>query len=452
MLRSLLRAALALTTAASLGAQQPVPTAVQTQPDPLHQAGRNVTINLLTMGNGAQVWELFGHNAVWIHDNVTGRDTVFNWGVFSFRQPHFLLRFLEGTMLYAMGGDSLDGILLEYGPQYWNRSVVAQELDLSAAQKDTILAAIRWNAQPENVNYRYDYYRDNCSTRVRDLLDRALGGAISSQARGLTGTTYRWHSLRLMQGIVPIMIGVDIGLGRPADVDLSKWQEMFLPKQLHDFVGKIRVIDSTGTMHPLVRGERVLYQATGRGPEPDAPPQLGVWLLLGGMVVAALVIWAGLAASSGTALSRGAVAAVTAIWSLVAGLLGSILTLLWTATDHVFAHSNENLLLFNPVWLVMVVLLPLYLWSGRAERLTRSLSVGLMVLAVVALAMHATGLSAQDNLAVIGLALPPALAIAIVTARPRVAGGRGAGQPLRMRAAPRTNRGAAGGPIAAGKP
>lgn len=452
MLRSLLRAGLALTIAASLRAQQPVPPTVsQVQPDPLHQSGRNVTVYLLTMGNGEQLWELFGHNAIWIHDNVTSRDTVFNWGVFSFRQPHFLLRFLKGTMLYAMGGDSLEGILLEYGPQYWNRSVVAQELDLSSAQKDTILAAIRWNAQPENVNYRYDYYRDNCSTRVRDLLDRALGGAISAQARGLTGTTYRWHTLRLMQGIVPIVIGVDIGLGRPADVDLSKWQEMFLPKKLHDFVAKVRVIDSAGTMHPLVRGERVLYQATGRGPEPDAPPQLGVWLLLGGMVVAALVVWAGLAASSGTRLARGAVAAVTAIWSLLAGLLGVILTLLWTVTDHVFAHANENLLLFNPVWLVMVVLLPLYLWSGRAERLTRSASVGLMVLPVVALAMHATGLSAQDNLAVIGLALPPALAIAIVTARPRAATRAKPRQPLRMRSSP-SSRGTPGGPIAAGKP
>lgn len=452
MLRSLLRVALALTAAASLHGQQPLATtAPQTQPDPLHQTGRNVTINLLTMGNGAQIWELFGHNAIWIHDNVTGRDTVFNWGVFSFRQPHFVLRFLKGTMLYAMGGDSLEGILLEYGPQYWNRSVVAQELDLSAAQKDTILAAIRWNAQPENVNYRYDYYRDNCSTRVRDLLDRALGGAISAQARGLTGTTYRWHTLRLMQGMVPIVIGVDIGLGRPADVDLSKWQEMFLPKKLHDFIAKVRVIDGTGAMHPLVRGERVLYQATGRGPEPDAPPQLGVWLLLAGMVVAALLIWPGLAASSGSRFAQAAVATVAAIWSLFAGLLGVILTLLWTVTDHVFAHANENLLLFNPVWLVMIVLLPLYLWSGRAERLTRSLSVGLMILAVAALAMHFTGLSAQDNLAVIGLALPPAVAIAIVAARPRVASGRRLGQPVRSRS-PQMNRGPAGGPIAAGKP
>jgi hypothetical protein len=222
-----------------------------------------------------------------------------------------------------------------------------------------------------------------------------------------------------MQSDVPIVVGVDIGLGRPADMDLTMWQEMFLPRKLHDFIAKVRVVDSAGAMHPLVRSERVLLHAN-RGPEAESPPELGVWLLLGGMIVASLIIWAGLAASSGSRLSRGAVATVAGIWSLLAGLLGAILTLLWGVTDHVFAHANENLLLFNPLWLVMAVLLPLYFWSGRAERFTRSLIVLLMVLTVAALAAHATGLSAQQNLPIIGLAVPPVLAIAAIAVRPRV--------------------------------
>jgi len=99
----------------------------------------------------------------------------------------------------------------------------------------------------------------------------------------------------------------------------------------------------------------------------------------------------------------------------------------------------------------MVVLLPLYLWSGRAERLTRSMSVALMALGVLALAMHATGLSAQDNLAIIGFALPPALAIAVVTARPRVIAGREVGKSTRARQSEQARRGATRRPIAAGK-
>src|SRR5690242_7980746 len=148
--------------------------------DPLHEPGSNVTISLLTMGNGENVWELFGHSAIWIHDDVTSRDTVFNWGVFDFWQPHFLERYLKGNRLYSMGGDSMERILFEY--RYWNRTVLAQELDLTAEQKDAILAAIRANARPENVNYLYDDFRNNCSTRIRDIFDRALGGALFSGA------------------------------------------------------------------------------------------------------------------------------------------------------------------------------------------------------------------------------------------------------------------------------
>jgi len=411
-------------TASPLAAQAtpsraPAPAAsaaVAPQPDPLHQAGRNVTISLLTMGNGAQVWEFFGHNALWIHDNVTNRDTVFNWGVFSFHQEHFIPHFLQGRMLYSMGGDSMQDVLAAY--RYWNRSVLSQELDLSAEQKDTILATIQRNALPENVNYRYDYYRDNCSTRVRDILDHALGGPLSVQAAGLTETTYRWHSLRLMQGSLPIMLGVDFGLGRPADVKLTKWQEMFLPRKLHDFVGKVRVLDSTGVMKPLVRSERVLFQST-RVPEPTAPPDLGLWLLFGGVIIAAVMTWLGFMATPTHGGVRVAAAIVTGVWSLIVGLLGTVLVLLWAVTDHVFAHSNENVLLFNPLWLALAVMLPVYLWSGRWESATKRLIIVISVLGLSALALHLLAISRQDNLPVIGLILPSTLGMTAMMFRAR---------------------------------
>ena len=82
--------------------------------DPLHQAGDKVTITLLTMGNGEEIWEKFGHTAIWIHDNTTGRDTVFNWGVFDMHRPYFIPHFLQGLMLYEMGGDSLERLLMVY--------------------------------------------------------------------------------------------------------------------------------------------------------------------------------------------------------------------------------------------------------------------------------------------------------------------------------------------------
>jgi Domain of unknown function (DUF4105) len=421
MIRTALRTLLVVVStamASAAGAQarpaRPAAPVVNTHTDPLHQAGRDVTISLLTMGNGTQVWELFGHNAIWIHDLATNRDTVFNWGVFNFRQPRFIQRFLKGTMLYSMGGDSMENILYEY--RVWNRTVLAQELDLTAPQKDSILAAIRLNALPENIDYRYDYFRDNCSTRVRDILDNALGGPLRKEAAVLTGRTYRWHALRLMQLQPAIMLGVDIGLGRPSDVNLSKWQEMFLPRQLHDFVSNTRVADSAGNMHPLVKRETVLFQST-RPPEPDAPPKFGNWALLGGIAVAALLTWLGIAAINRGDWTRFVAGTVFALWSLAAGLLGTVLVLLWGVTDHVFAHQNENLLIFNPLWLLLAVLAPVYVISGRAGGAARMVARTIGALATIALLLHLVGLSSQTNLAIIALGLPPALAVAAVTGR-----------------------------------
>ena len=415
-LRTLLLSTAILASSASAQARptQPPPTPVNAYVDPLHQNGRDVTISLLTMGTGSQVWELFGHNAIWIHDLVTNRDTVFNWGVFDLRSPGFLQRFLKGTMFYSMGGETMGEVIRDY--RYWNRTVLAQELDLTTSQKDSILSAIRVNALPENINYRYDYFRDNCSTRVRDILDNALGGSLKKAAGESTPTTYRWHAIRLMQPQPAIMLGADIGLGRPSDLKLTKWQEMFLPQKLHDFVAGLHVTDSAGVSRPLVKRQTVLFQSD-RGPEPDAPPNFGSWALLGGIAIAALLAWLGVAAITRGDWTRFFASFVIGLWSLVAGLLGIVLMLLWTVTDHVFAHQNENLLVFNPLWLVLVVLAPIYLISGRAAGATRAVALTLAALALIALVLHLVGLSAQTNLPIIGLGLPAALAVAAVMGR-----------------------------------
>ncbi len=380
--------------------------------DMLHQPGANVTISLLTMGNGDQVWEMFGHTAIMIRENTTGRDTVFNWGVFDSRQPNFILHFLQGLNWYQMGGETMEQLLYQY--RYFNRSVTSQELDLSVQQRDSLLAFIRVNAQPENLKYRYDYFRDNCSTRPRDLLDRALGGQLRAKADSLTGTTYRSQALRLMQGDKPLVVGVDIGLGEPSDEQLTTWTAMFLPRVLHDYVGGLQVRDSAGAMHPLARNDRVLFQST-RGPEATAPPRLAAWLLLIGMFVAGVIIW--LASRAGR--SRGARVALTIVtttWCIIAGLLGALLTILWTATDHFFAHANENLLVFNPLWLVLGVLIAVYFTTGRSARVTGYLAVVLAGLCVLALLSHLVMVSRQANLAIIGLAILPAIAIAWLAA------------------------------------
>src|SRR5205823_7278461 len=128
-------------------------------------------------------------------------------------------------MLYWMGGFDLQSTIDQYREA--NRPVWAQELNLTPAQRSSLAQFIEWNERPENRFYHYDYYRDNCSTRVRDALDRVLGGAIKSQTSTLpTGATYRFHTQRLTANDPLIFTGLLVALGHYVDRPISAWEEM----------------------------------------------------------------------------------------------------------------------------------------------------------------------------------------------------------------------------------
>ena len=424
--------ALALLAGSSIAGAQVRPPSAQPAPGPRVNApaepGSELTITLLTMGVGEQVWEQFGHNAIWFHverpPSLNGPvDVVYNWGIFDSSQPNFILHFLlrDERMLYSMGGYPYEQTLIDYRAR--DRAVWAQELDLTNAQKIALRDFVIWNSQPQNSRYRYDYYRDNCSTRVRDALDRVLGGVIRATFSGRkTSFTYRSETLRLTQRDALLAAGIDLGLGRPADRELTAYDEMFLPMRLRDYVRELRVDDGHGGTRPLVKSERMLLPTINH-PEASAPPRWLRTFLVLGLLIAAVFAVVGWRAARGSAPARFTAGTLFAVWCFLVGCLGVILTLLWSVTEHTFAHRNENLLLFNPLWLVLAVMVPMTAVKGRVARVTRLLTFLVAALAVVALLLHVVGLSRESNGEMIALALPPALALAWVvhrgTARPR---------------------------------
>jgi hypothetical protein len=247
---------------------------------------------------------------------------------------------------------------------------------------------------------------------VRDALDRVLGGVIRATFSGReTPYTYRSETLRLTQVGPVLATGIDIGLGRPADHQLSAYEDMFLPMRLRDYLRELRVSDGHGGMRPLVRNERMLL-GTISHPEPERPPRWTPLFLTIGILIAILFVIVGWRAARGSARARFAAATLFAIFSFVVGFLGVLLTLLWVVTDHTFAHRNENLLLFNPLWLVLAVLAPMTAVKGRLAHTTRWLTFVLAALAAIALGLHIVRLSREGNGAIIALALPPILALA----------------------------------------
>ena len=372
--------------------------------------GSALTVYLMTMGAGDLVWERFGHNAIWIHDAARGTDAVYNWGMFDFAQPGFLRRFLTGDTRYWMAAFDLHSTVDVYAGS--NRTVLVQELDLTPAQRAELQRFAEWNEREENRYYRYDYYRDNCSTRVRDAIDRVLGGRIrAATAATPTATSYRSHTRRLTSGDFPVYTGIQLALGHPADRPISAWEEMFLPVKMSESLRGVRVPGEGGALRPLVKSERVLFQAR-RPPEPAGPPRYtGRYLALGGAIAALLALLAARGARGGRAARAGFVAAA-ALWALLAGVLGSAALGAWTLTQHVFMYRNENLLQFNPLPLLLLALVPLAVVGGRARRPARAVALGVAALSALGFALQALPGLDQPNGEIIALALPAHAALA----------------------------------------
>ncbi|MDX2183172.1 MAG: DUF4105 domain-containing protein [Gemmatimonadaceae bacterium] len=371
-------------------------------------------IYLLTMGQGDALWEKFGHNALVVRDRQTGQGVAWNWGVFDFAAPDFLSRFLTGDTRYWMAPDDFAATLDRY--RWLNRSLVLQELAIPDSAVGPLLAAISANARDDAKYYRYDYFLDNCSTRVRDAINRATGGALERTLRNrAAGTTYRRETMRLLSTMPAAAIGVDVALGARADRPLSDWEASFVPMTLRDGVRAVRMPDGAGGTQPLVRREEALFTAT-RPAESAAPTAYAPLLALAGLVGAALL----LALSRSTATSaRLATTGLAVLWSLVAGVVGVVLLLAATVTRHVFWGANANLLLFSPLALVLVVVLPLALRRPAVGVVARGVAMGVVASAavgvVVALAMH------QPIAATAAVALP--LHVATVLAVRRLSGG-----------------------------
>lgn len=407
------RAFLAGSALAVLTAGVPALRAQQSAPNPSAQPvedGSNLTVYLLTFGQGDEVWEKFGHNAIWIHDARTNQDLTYNWGMFSFDEPHFIRRFLSGNTHYWMAPIPLAWMLEEYRRE--NRTVLAQELDLRPPQRLALNQYLAWDSLPENKFYRYDYFRDNCSTRVRDALDRATGSQIRAATDTIiTATTYRSHTARLTADDLPLYTGIMLALGHRADRPLTAWEEMFLPVPMSARLRSVTVAAAGGTRVPLVRSEKVLFEAD-RPAERAVPPNFLPLYLGVGLLLASLIVFLVRRAEMGSKPAIFSAAVLASLWTFLSGFFGLIVLLAWLFTQHVFMGWNENLLQFNPFSLVVFALIPLAVGFRRAGRGTTRIGTAIAMLSLLGFVLQGVPGWNQKNGEIIALALPLNLAVA----------------------------------------
>ncbi|MGH7702794.1 MAG: DUF4105 domain-containing protein [Gemmatimonadales bacterium] len=372
--------------------------------------GAELTVLLMTMGPGERVWERFGHNAIWVQDRLRGTSLAYNFGLFSFQQENFALRFLQGRMRYWMEGFDA----LPYAETYVRdrRSVWVQELELPPQARLALRDFLEWNQRPENRFYRYEYYRDNCSTRVRDVLDRALGGRIRRQTETvMTGTTYRFHTSRLTAADPPVATGLLLLVGPDADRELSAWEEGFVPEKLRQHLRLVTVPGPDGRPVPLVKAERAL-SAADAFPVPGSPPDWLPAFLMGGIVIGGAIALSGQLGPR-QLWARMSFVGLAGVWTLLTGIVGLVLTGLWTLTDHTIAYWNQNLFQANLFALGLLFLAgPLARGAAWARRPARGLAVLVAALSVAGLLAKLLPVMPQGNGPIIALMLPANLGLA----------------------------------------
>ncbi|WP_115527959.1 MULTISPECIES: DUF4105 domain-containing protein [Xanthomonas] len=356
-------------------------------------------VGVVTMQPGEVFFERFGHDAIVVVDPLTQRATSYNFGFFDPSEPDFVPRFTRGEMMYYLVALPLEEDLSQYRDV--GRGVSVQWLDLPPEQARALADGLAVRSRPENARYHYDYFEANCATMVRDTLDRAMGGGLKSQLAGRSrGNTFRSEAVRLASPAPWMWLGFDLGLGPYADRSLSRWEEAFVPMRLADSLTQVH--NSAG--RPLVQATQVLLPHR-IAPEPaDQQRHWWPWSLVG-LVLAAGVL----------ALRRKPrlLAGLALPFWLLCAIGGSLLVYLWGFTAHQSAWANRNLLLVNPLCVLLLIGGIQLLRGRRPGRWFDGLRWVVAAGALLAMVIHWLSFQAQYNLQWVMLLLPVHAALAI---------------------------------------
>lgn len=315
------------------------------------QLSPDAEISLLTCTPGPDLYSVFGHSAIRVRDVENGIDVVFNYGTFSFG-PDFYREFAMGNLNYYLSVSSYENF--EYSYVMEGRGIAQQTLDLTPEQEQSVFEFLDWNRQKENRYYLYDYFYNNCSSKIRDVMEQVLGQENIQwpNLKEPEGPSIRQLTDRYLGPQPWGDLGIDIGLGAPCDVVPTSRQYMFLPDYLMmGFDG------ATLNGKPLVRATTVLL----RGEMPEIKhsifnPVPLFWILLALIAVASFFAF-----RKGKKLKG-----LDAFLLFVAGLIGIFVTFLWTATLHQASEENFTLMW---AWPFMWLVIPFTFFNSRFTRI-----------------------------------------------------------------------------------
>jgi len=301
-------------------------------------------VSLLTADPGTELYSSFGHSAIRMREMGPdgGRDLVFNFGTFDFDTPNFYGKFATGKLNYMLSVVPYDRFIVEY--DYYKRGLREQVLDLNQEQKDFLLQHLDAQYAPERRFYKYDFFYNNCATKIRDAFDISMGKQLVwSDSVGVEKT---FRNL-IDEFVLPLPwadFGIDLALGAVIDRPATELEKQFLPTYMEQAFANATIVEN-GVSRPLVRESRVLLEYPKENVQQSLlNPSMVFWLLT--LVFAALTLY-------GFKKGKLMKGLDVALFGTV-GILGIVVAFLWFFTDHSATAWNWNILWAFPGHLVLV--------------------------------------------------------------------------------------------------
>src|SRR5436190_7599466 len=304
------------------------------QPTLFAQDTSHIRISLLTCTPGEELYSTFGHSGIRLYDSSRAindhQDIVFNYGTFNFDDPGFYMKFIRGKLLYFVSAADFADFKDEY--QSTNRGITEQVLNLSAPEKISLEHFLFNNIKEENKYDKYDFFFDNCTTRLRDIILRHKKNYPALKAVMPQGTRFRQaiHQYLDKNNKQWSKLGIDILLGVPTDAVMTTAQSQFLPENL------MKAFDSSNDDHQLVLSSTNLY------PIQNINEQSSLFTPM--MIFGLLLVLITVLDLSKNKWARAFLAGFDGLLFFLTGTIGILLIFMWLGTDHAMCKSNYNLL------------------------------------------------------------------------------------------------------------
>ena len=372
-----------------------------------------LVIKLVTIDPGDELTMWWGHTGIIVEDTRINAASFYNYGLFSFDQENFILNFARGRLIFWIGVWDAKLALNYY--KRLNRTIRIQTLNLPPERKLEMAKILAENVLPQNREYLYDHYFDNCATRVRDLLDKMIDGQLFTAANVPARMTLRdltrrhTHRNYFMDWLLMFLMNDSI------DQPIRKWDDMFLPTELERNIADLSYVDKDGLTRDLIANSITFYEADGVYIVPDDPPVHWPASLVTGILLSGLLIISAFLFKKQYRFGKVLLPLVLIGFGVIFGIPGLALFLMSSFTDHIVTYWNENLFLGNPLTALLIVL-GFSLLRGKKDVSARArlLSVVLTGLALLLLPLKLIPSFDQDNLLSICLILPVLISITYV--------------------------------------